>query len=114
MGKCDVCGKEAEIFVVCSSCGPISFAYCQECLNAGREPYDALVGMGLPSDCMSTTYRQQILLPSLSFFGKTLAEFDEDAMKMDKEYYEWLQHQDEAVALEAEMEQTGENYDTIY
>lgn len=85
MGKCDVCGKEAETVVCCSSCGAISFAYCQECLNNGREPYDALVGMGLLSDCMNQIYRQQILLPSLSFFGKTIAEFDADVEKIDAE-----------------------------
>ena len=104
MGKCDVCGKEAETVVCCSSCGAISFAYCQECLNTGREPYNALVGMGLPSDCINKTYKQQILLPSLRFFGKTIEEFDTDVKKMDDEYYEWLQHQDEAVELEAEIE----------
>ena len=104
MGKCDVCGKEAEVFVACSSCGAILFAYCAECLKAGREPYDALVGMGLTSDVINKTYKQQILLPSLKFHGKTLEEFDADVMKMDNDYYDWLQHQDEAVELEAEME----------
>lgn len=95
MGKCDVCGKETETVVCSSSCGAISFAYCQECLNAGREPYDALVGMGLPSDCINKTYKQQILLPSLRFFGKTLAEFDADVEKMDekmKEYFKTIQN----------------------
>lgn len=104
MGKCDVCGKETEVIVVCSTCGAISFAYCYECLNAGREPYDALVGMGITSDYMNKTYKQHILMPSLQFHGKTLEEFDTDVIKMDEEYYDWLQHQDEAVALEAEME----------
>lgn len=114
MGKCDVCGKETETFVACSSCGGTSYAYCGECLNAGREPYGALVGMGLTSDIINKTYKQQILMPSLRFFGKTIEEFDADVEKMDDAYYEWLQRQDEAVALEAEMEQAGENYDTIY
>ena len=104
MGKCDVCGKEAETVVCCSSCGAISFAYCQECLNSGREPYDALVGMGLTSDMINKSYKQQILLPSLQFFGKTIEEFDADVEKADAEYYDWLQCQDDAVALEAEME----------
>ena len=104
MGKCDVCGKEAETFVASSSCGAVSFSYCHECLSLGREPYDALVGMGLPSYCLNKTYKQKILLPSLRFFGKTIEEFDADIEKMDQEYYDWLQHQDEAVQLEAEME----------
>ena len=104
MGKCDVCGKEVETFVACSSCGAISFAYCTECLNAGREPYDALVGMGLTSDVINKSYKNQILLPSLRFYGKTVEEFDADVIKEEQEYYNWLQHQDECVELESEME----------
>lgn len=104
MGKCDVCGKEAETFVACSSCGGISFAYCGECLHYGREPYDALVGMGLTSNCMNKTYRRQILIPSLNFYGKTIEEFNADVEKMDQEYYDWLQHQDDGVAHECETE----------
>ena len=42
-GKCAVCGKEGEVFVACSTCGAISFAYCEDCLNIGAEPYGALV-----------------------------------------------------------------------
>jgi hypothetical protein len=105
MGKCDVCGKEAETFVASSSCGGISFAYCAECLSVYREPYDALVGMGLTSDCMNQTYKQKVLIPSLNFHGKTVAEFNADVEKADAEYYDWLQHQDECVELESEMEQ---------
>lgn len=107
MGKCDVCGKETETVVCCSSCGAISFAYCQECLNSGREPYDALVGMGLYYDDINKTYKQQVLLPSLRFFDKTIEEFNADVEKMDAEYYDWLQRQDECVQLEAEIEGSG-------
>lgn len=95
MSKCDVCGKETEVFVASSSCGGMSYAYCQECLNSGREPYDALIGMGLTSDCINNVYKQRILLPSLKFYGKTLEEFDADVEKMDVNYYDWLQHQGE-------------------
>lgn len=41
--KCNVCGKEGETFVSTSAYGPMSFAYCEECLASGREPYDAIV-----------------------------------------------------------------------
>lgn len=41
--KCDACGKERETFVAASAYGPISFAYCAECLASGREPYGAIV-----------------------------------------------------------------------
>jgi hypothetical protein len=93
MGKCDVCGKEAETQVVCSTCGAISFAYCPECLNQGREPYDALVGMGIFSNDMNKNYKTQILLPSLAFYGKTIEEFDADVQKMDDDYDEWVKTQ---------------------
>lgn len=97
MGKCDVCGKETETFAVCSSCGGVSFSYCAECLHAGREPYDALVGMGMTSYCINETYTRKILLPSLSFYGKTLEEFNADVEKNLDDYFDWLQHQDECV-----------------
>lgn len=41
--KCDVCGKEDKTFVAASAYGPISFAYCEECLRNGREPYSVIV-----------------------------------------------------------------------
>lgn len=107
IGKCDVCGKETEVFAVCSSCGGISFSYCVECLCLGREPYNALVGMGLTSDCINKQYREKILLPSLSFHGKTIEEFNADVEKLDADYYDWLQHQDECVELESENEAFG-------
>lgn len=81
MSKCDVCGKETETTACCSSCGGISFAYCDECLNAGREPYDALVGMCMYFNEISRSYREKILLPSLKFFGKTVEQFDEDVRR---------------------------------
>ena len=105
MGKCDVCGKEAETFVACSACGAISFAYCRECLNEGLEPYGALVGMDLYFDEISEDFKQEILLPSLKLHGKTLTEFDADVKQFDDGYYDWLQYQDECVKLEAEIEQ---------
>lgn len=108
IGKCDVCGKETETFVVCSSCGAISFAYCGECLNNGFEPYGALVGMDLYFDEISEDFKQQVLLPSLKFHNKTIEEFDADVKKLDDDFYDWLQHQEECVAHECEMEQFGE------
>lgn len=38
-GKCDVCEKENVVVYVCSSAtGPISFAYCNVCVNNMSEP----------------------------------------------------------------------------
>lgn len=41
--KCDVCGKETEVFVCASSMGAVSWAYCANCLKAGLEPYYSMV-----------------------------------------------------------------------
>lgn len=90
MGKCDVCGKETKTFAACSACGGISFAYCKECLSKGLEPYDALVGMALYFDEISEDFKQQILLPSLKFYGKTPKEFDKDVDKDLDDYYMYM------------------------
>lgn len=94
MGKCDVCGKESKTVVCASACGAICFAYCEECLKAGREPYDALVGMGIPYEDLSVAFRNKILLPSLKFFGKTVEQFNTDIKKMDEEFYRWCKEHD--------------------
>lgn len=78
VGICDVCGKKTEIFTVASTCGGTSFAYCDECLDASREPYNALVGMGLFFDEFAESYQKIILMPSLQFHKKTKEEFDAD------------------------------------
>ena len=41
--RCEVCGKEGDVFVASSSYGAMSFAYCEDCLLSGREPYWAIV-----------------------------------------------------------------------
>ena len=104
MSKCDVCGKETEVFCACSACGGISFAYCKDCLSAGLEPYDALVGMALYLDEVDEYFKNQVVLPSLKFHGKTIEEFDADVKKAEDEYYEWLQHQDECIEAECEAD----------
>ena len=43
IGTCEVCGKSAPVVVVCSSLGPYSCAYCEECYDAGLEPYSTVV-----------------------------------------------------------------------
>ena len=43
--KCDVCRKSPTVGVACSSLGPISFAYCEECTKRYAEPLHLLIGM---------------------------------------------------------------------
>ena len=78
-GVCDVCKKQSEHTIVCSSsCGAMSYRYCLTCLNAGREPYSALTSMGIEYKQVSESFRQRILDPSLCFFGKKPEDFDKD------------------------------------
>lgn len=93
MGKCEVCGKEADTVVCCSACGAVSFAYCVECMRAGREPYSALVGMGMNSTEISEDFKQEILLSSLKFHNKTIEQFDADVQKLDESYEQWVKDQ---------------------
>ena len=88
MSKCDICGKEAATTVCCSTCGAISYAYCYDCLRQGIEPYDALVSMGLFYADINEAYKQQILLPSLRFHGKTVEQFENDVLALDKEDFD--------------------------
>lgn len=42
-GICEVCGKFVPIVVVSSYLGPYSCAYCEECYDAGLEPYPIII-----------------------------------------------------------------------
>ena len=94
--KCNVCGIESPDIQVCSSStGGVSFAYCPRCLQSGYEPYSALVGMGLFWADINKTYKQQILIPSLNFHGKTKEDFDNDVEAQYKSYMEHLKESPE-------------------
>lgn len=89
MGKCDVCGQDnVEVYVCSSSCGPVSFAYCDRCLKFGYEPYSALIAMGLFWADINQSYREKILKPSLTFYGKTKDDFDTDVAQLYTKYYD--------------------------
>ena len=82
--RCNVCGKPARV-VAASAYGATSYAFCDECLEKGLEPYSAVVAYiacagHFPED-INETYRADVrrMLP---LWGKTEAEFirDVDAM----------------------------------
>ena len=89
MSQCNVCKKEAKTTVCCSACGAISFAYCNECLEAGFEPYSALVGMGMHYEDISKSFKHAILDPSLKFYKKTVEQFNADVKQLDDDYAEY-------------------------
>jgi hypothetical protein len=79
MGKCQVCDKNDAIGVACGACGPISIAYCRECLQIGAEPFDILAAYlgcaGITSfDSVQDAYRP-IIEATCKVAGKSLDEF---------------------------------------
>lgn len=43
IGKCDVCGTEGPTAVCSSLFGATSYAYCSDCFDVSKEPYQAIV-----------------------------------------------------------------------
>jgi len=91
--KCDVCGKEGETFVAASAYGPISFAYCKECLASGREPYDAIVAYiscaGHFPDDINDAYRRDVR-KQLELHGVSEGQFIKDVdrvIELDELYW---------------------------
>ena len=80
-GVCEVCGKNAPVVVCTSAFGPVSFAYCKECLIADMEPYQHMVDYvsmagNWPHD-IAERYRGEILRIAEGH-GKSEAEFAAD------------------------------------
>lgn len=79
---CNVCHQREAVGVFASSYGAVSFAYCQDCLDAGREPYGALVVylMGVSSMGAVSEWAKPIIRATLQAEGKTEEEFFEATM----------------------------------
>ena len=88
---CDVCGKTAPVHVAASAYGPISLAYCDECMEKGLEPYHAVVlyiaGAGHFPDEINKEYVKDVrrMLP---LWGKTEEEFIQDVENSIKDMEE--------------------------
>ena len=89
-GKCDCCGKEGMVWVAASPCGAISFAYCEECLTSGREPYDAVVARLYGIDSMEgvAEWFKPSIHATLKAEGKTTDELFQDVEAFGAEYEE--------------------------
>lgn len=80
-GICDVCGKQTNVAVCCSTFGAHSFAYCKDCLNLGLEPYKHMVEYiasagEYPKD-INSIYVDEIK-HILGHLGKSEQQFAED------------------------------------
>lgn len=97
-GTCEVCGKETDVVVVASMMGPISCAYCRDCLDAGAEPYEVMVSYiacaGHFPDGVNSTY-QEIIRSSLAYLNKTEEQFIEDVdrqiREIDEQYARYVE-----------------------
>ena len=89
-GGCAVCGKKAEVVVCCSAFGAVSYAYCENCLTNGLEPYWAMVNSiacagRFPED-ISEEY-QKLCRDILGKLGISEEQFISDVNKsIDAEY----------------------------
>jgi hypothetical protein len=79
MDTCQVCNKQKSIGVASGACGPVSIAYCRECLQTGAEPFDLLTAYlgcgGLTSmEHVNPAYRA-IIEATCKVANKTIEEF---------------------------------------
>jgi hypothetical protein len=95
IGKCDVCGKEAEIHVCASTFGAMSNGYCKECLQKGLEPYGVMVAYiayagKFPND-INVTYQNHVrnILKGLNISEEQfIADVNKSITEMDEYYSE--------------------------
>lgn len=100
--RCEVCSKPAA-GVRSSSMVAVSFAYCQECIEATREPYCAVVGglMGTGGDPDRwAAWVTTVIEPTLAFYGKTLQDLKADILKSEADYDRYCHEQELAAAKE--------------
>jgi len=88
---CDVCGKNVAKGVACSVFGPISLAYCQECLNAKRDDYGFMVAglCGGGITCMRDIRPDlhPYVKATLEFAEKTEEDLFKELQEFEEEYY---------------------------
>lgn len=94
-GICDCCGNETDVVVCGSSCGAISYAYCERCLNEGYEPYSGLVAyissaisVGQEDNYKSNISEEFLVFieRNLKFHNKTEEQFISDMKSANKIY----------------------------
>lgn len=92
-GKCDVCRKETMVAVCASTMGPVSLAYCRDCLESGAEPYSFMVAYVACAGEWLKDIRpeaQTRIRKLLAFHNKTEAKFAEDVAVLQKAETEWI------------------------
>ena len=85
---CEVCQKNPAKGVAASTFGPISHAYCQECLEANREVYGTLVAgvLGVERGEVAE-WAKPFITATCAFHGKTEDAFWAEVEKLAKEMF---------------------------
>lgn len=108
--NCNVCDQLGIAGVAASPFGPVSFAYCSDCLAAGAEVWGVITYAvhcgGGPEKC--TDFAKQTLEATMKRLGKTQADLDERLKLLgDEEAEERLQ---ESVRY---LKESGYSFDQI-
>lgn len=87
--NCVICGKKAA--GVCSSqMGPVSHAYCSECLYFHREEWNTLIGglFGLDKDS-TADWVKPIIIATCEFYNRTEEELWNAVDKATEDYEDY-------------------------
>lgn len=96
---CEVCRKNPAKGVASSVFGPISHAYCQECLDANREVYGTLVcGLAGVGRDEVAEWAKPFIVATCALHSKTADEFWADVDKLTEEMYGAMQSESESAA----------------
>ena len=80
--QCDICKRSgSDVKEYKSSLATKTVLYCLDCLTSGREPYEDLIDYGWEFKRFTKSYQQKIIVPTLTFYGKTVEQFNEDVLK---------------------------------
>lgn len=101
-GKCDICGKTANVVACSSAFGGETFAYCEKCWNAGAEPYGHMVSYiaaaGHFPDDINLNY-QYMVRAILKYLNIKEAQFIKDVDKaismLDETYDDYCAEHEE-------------------
>lgn len=111
---CDVCGKNEMAHVAASVMGPISFAYCQDCLNKGAEPYGSLIASiaciyGVKDwehlETQDYFRNKESVIATLEVAGKTFEQFVVEAHEAIIKFDEEMNEAEEKFRLQEQEEE---------
>lgn len=86
---CNVCNKNEALGVAASPFGPISLAYCRECINAPADAYFIIVNMVASAggdEANLNEWARSYIEPSLRVAGVTREQFYKDVQEAIEDF----------------------------